>query len=94
MNSGGKFLDRVRGKPPAEQLQATGDLLAKRVEINEAVIERTRGQIEELRKEIKGDLAGIAKDNEERSSKLHRRVDDVLRAVSELRGELNRIGGV
>ena len=61
-NSGAKFWDRLKGKPPAEQLAATGDLLEKRVNVVENTIDRVAHDQDERRRAIYAELGKIKDD--------------------------------
>lgn len=68
----------------AEQFvsQEQMDAIARRVDM----VER---QIEAMRSELKDDKTEILKAGEDRAEKLHNRINDVLQAVSQMRGELH-----
>jgi len=55
--------------------------------------DKIEGKIDNLRTEIKGDISTLAMADEKRSSGIHRRVDEVLSAVSRVAGQLDRING-
>lgn len=53
-------------------------------------IDRLEVAIEKVRIDMKEDRASIDRVGEDRISKVHERINDVLEAVSELRGQLRR----
>ena len=52
--------------------------------------ERTDELVAEMREEMRHDREAALQSGEERSNKIHSRIDDVLRAVSRLEGKLNK----
>ena len=101
LNNGLKLADRMKGKPPASQVAAeSAEKFVSKPEFREHVhrsdvehqnIWKKLGGLERgLGAEMKAMELRIQESDEHRSEKLHDRVNEVLAAVSELRGAMER----
>jgi hypothetical protein len=81
-NSIHKAIDRNKQHPA----NATLDMRVAAVEARASAIEHS---MEKLRDEMREDKAEILEAGEHRAAKLHGRINDVLAAVSEVRGRLS-----
>ena len=86
VNGGFKLAANIKGPesaPPAGELDV-------RVAHIEERIDGFDRSISELRHEMRVDLQTVLQAGEERAGKIHGRINDVLAAVSELRGRLTK----
>jgi len=93
LNTAITLYDRLKGKPsqpPAEQLQQSLDALTHSVNASNLVISERVSGLEDwketLTAKLESDKSIIIAEDERRSSKIHDRVDDVLKAVSHQSG--------
>ena len=86
-----KLLDRNREKPPPAETYTTLKECSVRHEAMTIRMERTENEVQAMRAEIKAELNQMTRLDEERASGLHERINRVLEAVSELRGEMRRM---
>jgi hypothetical protein len=87
LNEGVKFTDRLRGKtphPPNEQLSVSMSEIERRV----AKLEHSNIKIWA---KMETDKNEVIRNGEQRAEKIHNRVNDVLQAVSELRGHVDQM---
>jgi hypothetical protein len=85
-----KLVDRMKERPPPSETYTTLTQCEHRHHTIGGDIIGLRADLHSLRMEIRTDLKETAAANEQRSSKLHGRIDDLLEAVSELRGKLSK----
>jgi len=84
-----KVVDRVKERPPPAETYATKADCDRRHNCLALEVSAFRVDIQTLRREIKEDFREAAAINEQRASKLHTRVDQLLEAVSEVRGKIS-----
>ena len=101
------FLGHFRSQPPTTELQQNADFLGQRVgrvenDLGEftrkesgnrrEIYERMRIDSEHLSTKLEDTRIELKSDLKDGLSGVHKRVDDILAAVSELRGEVKRMG--
>lgn len=104
LNQGAKFIDRFKERPPPhETYQPKGDYalrselqqlkldLQTHLQRQDGAIAEIASEIGAMREKMDTDKGEILKADEERIGGVHERVNDVLEAVSELRGIVNQM---
>lgn len=87
-----KLVDRFRGQRETPKREVSfAERLVSQVELGAvtARVKKLEETVDAIRDELKQDKTDILQAGEERAEKLHNRINDVLRAVSEVRGEMH-----
>jgi len=96
-NQGLGMIDRLKGRPSAESLQQQAQELKQASLVAQQAADDRMDKFEEelggLRQQMRNDRNDILNAGEERATKLHDRINNVLAAVSHVQGALTRMSG-
>jgi len=85
-----RIVDRVKERPAPSETYTTLANCDRRHHTISTELVGLRSDLQALRMEIRSDLKESIAANELRASKIHSRIDDLLEAVSELRGKVSK----
>jgi hypothetical protein len=86
-----KLVDRNKEQPPPAATYVTLKECANRHEFTRALLDRNDREIEAIKNQITCEVGEVTRLAEARTGGLHERINKVLEAVSELRGEVRRL---
>jgi hypothetical protein len=85
------IMDRFKEKPPPSETYVSLKLCQKIHEEADRRITQAECAVDTLRRELRLERDEMIKSAEDRAVKLHDRINDILRAVSELKGKIESL---